>query len=606
MSSYNRGKHADVCHRSHGLIFSQSQYSHTDEARLAQTGRITYKQALLAIYDRRHAFSTARPFSARVIGQGHSFLYRQSTVCVLEGDTVHISDTHAQSEPIQLQLKSVLRPILESTFASTGEFKYSILNYSHGILAVHAIGGQRADGGHVFAVDTAADLSDKARVIQGVHVPPCSKLFVRHNARYLYYGTHTGMGDDGHHKWEINAISLNKKYPLPKRERPVVLDDFHGTDIGSTVTFEIFNDYFYAVSNQGTFEVEEIDYTSFYHFVRIPLDQPLQTSMKSNKRLYRRQHSQGPIHDSWTDLTLQLDERTNQVAIVESRREWAQASSRQSRTFYVTKNDFDKDPSSGASSPVAGPSDPINLPVNPLNDLLDSTNNPNYAPTPDEWSWSQHPEFSKYEVSPRSFILARTKFRAYNYSCTSFLDLVEDDRCCNNPYGPPCLRLRIGGRREIGDDPTDPTPKPPPKIDPMAPRFVDDKTEYRHLPVRMFPPRSSQCPCSARLHSIMNPPLSNTNSTRTITGILDKHSLVYMVKPGRSYGADDANAQGVVVLVNFSRPLDIKPADANIGAGPHSTPLLARRDSKMDDVFNPSSWTWSPKLDACCREKTCQ
>lgn len=46
-------------------------------------------------------------------------------------------------------------------------------------------------------------------------------------------------------------------------------------------------------------------------------------------------------------------------------------------------------------------------------------------PTAPKFISSWHPKLSVEEPSPRSFILARTKFNAYNYSCTSFLDLVE-------------------------------------------------------------------------------------------------------------------------------------------------------------------------------------
>ncbi len=449
--------------------------------------------------------------------------------------------------------------------------------------------------------------------MRAFQVASSSKLFIRHNSRYLYYGTHTGMGGDGHHKWEIHGTSLDKKFPLPIRERPLLLENFHGTDIGSTVAFEIHNDYFYAVSNQGTFEVEEIDYTSFYHWVRFPVNKPLQEAIEKSERLYRRQHSQGPIHDSWTDLSLQVDECTNETVIVESRREWAQASSRQSRTFYVTKLEQDIKSASEATLSDLDLAEEQLLPDDILASLVDSSNNPNFMPTPPLWSWSQHPEFSKSDEYPRSFILARTKFRAYNYSCTSFLDLVEDERCCNDPSKPPCLRLRVGSRRESSllQLPTDRKGKQRIATTTET-QFVDNRVQYRHSKIKMWPPPASRCPCSKRLHDIMNPALpSGPSHSKSITGIMDERSLVYMVKPGRSYGSsDDTNSTvGTIVFVDFSRPSPVKDTTNSIngnGNGSMQAVTMTRCDSKMEDEFTPSSWDWTPGLERCCRAGTCR
>ncbi|KAI4704284.1 hypothetical protein J4E81_001350 [Alternaria sp. BMP 2799] len=283
-------------------------------------------------------------------------------MCVFDAGVVYVTDLNSRKEAIPLDLQAIIRPVLESKFRAFGNISVRLLYYADEILSVHAIPKYNSDDSHIFAINTAANLADGQRVIESVRLSECSKLFVRHNKHYLYYGTHTGIGDDGHHKWEIEGISLHEDFRITERERPVLLDKFHGSDIGSTIAFEIHNNYFYAVSNQGTFEVEEIDYTSFYHVVRFPLDKP--DEVQKDERLFRRQHKQGPIHDSWTDLALQLDERTNETVIVESRREWAQASSRQSRTFYVTKMDFqEEDDTEELSDELLGPEDDLFLPL---------------------------------------------------------------------------------------------------------------------------------------------------------------------------------------------------------------------------------------------------
>lgn len=571
-------------------------YPHTEEAGLARAHKMTYKQAVEAIYTRRYALSTANPFSARVCGHGDGFVYRQGVLCVLQGRTVRMSDLGLQSRDRRIDFGAIVGPILEPSLTSSRDFEVELLNYADGILAAHVTRSSSADGGYLVVLNVA---DEHEQVIQAVRLMSSSKIFVRHTADFLYYGTHTGRGTDGHHKWEIDGICLNKRMQLPDGTKRLLLDNFHGSDIGSTVAFEIHNGYFYAVSNQGTFEVEEIDYTSFYHVVRFPIHSPLAASVERDERLYRRQHRQGPIHDSWTDLTLQQDERTNETVIVESRREWAEASSRQSRTFYVTKLEFGSQyGSKDLDNELMLPEDDIYL------QAIDSSNKPQWAPTPDLFSWSQHAEFCSTDPAPRSFMLSRTKFRAYNYGCTTFVDLVEDERCCNDASKPPCLRLRVGSRRELGiADSLNNGKEDTVVFHKTRTNFMDSWTRYRQSPIRMWPSRASRCPCSQRLHDILNPALSSSGAwyTRSITGVLDEQRLVIMVKPGRSYRPNNDKTLGTVIVIDFTRPADNRTDTQSAPAGPE---LMRRSDSKMEPESS-LEWKWEPGLGRLCQAGTC-
>lgn len=533
-------------------------------------------------------------------------------MCLLAGDTVRMSDVRSTSGTVQLNLTVIIRPVLESAFAISGSLNFYLMYYSDRVLAIYVETESRPNIGYIFAICVKEQFTGASRVLTAFQLTTSSKLFVRHTARYLYYGTHSGFGDDGHHKWEVSGVSLDERFPLPGTERPLLFEDFHGSDIGSTVAFEIYNDYFYAVSNQGTFEVEEVDWTSFYHCIRFPLNNPVIKEMQKDERVYRRQHAQGPIHDSWTDLSLQLSEYTNEVMILESRREWAQASSRQSRTFYTSKFYARPKWSSRASSPSEQDADTVLLPDNDLLvDLLDSSNKPNWMPTPKQYRWSRHPEFTKSDTTPRSFILAKTKFRAYNYSCRSFLDLVEDERCCNDPSKPGCLRLRVGSRHEssLNIPPLDVKGKGRAED---AESTFEDHVQYRNSPIKMWPPPASRCPCSQRLHDIMNPQLPlGPSHARSVTGVLDDRTLVYMVKPGRSYGASDDSTLGTVVVVDFTRPYAVTDRTPSIPA------TMRRVDSKMegDDAgngekeandFNTSHWQWTSGQERRCKARTCR
>jgi hypothetical protein len=254
--------------------------------------------------------------------------------------------------------------------------------------------------------------------------------------------------------------------------------------------------------------------------------------------------------------------RTNEILILESRREWEQASSRQSRTFYTSKFNIRRQRSSKASSPSDdGPS----VQVLPADDLfvgiIDSTNSPNYMLTPPQYSWSRHPEFTSQNASRELFILARTKFRAYNHSCNSFVDLVEDERCCNDPTKPPCIRLRVGSRREASLDVPPLDVKCKGRLNDMYPVF-EDHVQYRNSQINMLPPSAAKCPCSDRLHDILNSPLPlGPGQARTVTSVLDDRTLIFMIKLGRSYGASDDSALGTIVAIDFTRPWTAHPQD---------------------------------------------
>ncbi|KAF2798289.1 hypothetical protein K505DRAFT_321996 [Melanomma pulvis-pyrius CBS 109.77] len=402
------------------------------------------------------------------------------------------------------------------------------------------------------------------------------------------------MGSHSHHEWEIRGVSLDEESPSLACPQPLQLEEFFGTDIGSTIAFQIHAGYFYAVSNQTSFDVEELDWTSFYHCIRFPLDQPFKAALEVNKRVYRRQHKEGPIHDSWTDLTIQINEATDKPMIVESRREWQNGSSRQLRTFYISelKTIEDEDEPTTPDEVPSLPQDDI------LADLVDSSNNPNYAPPKPRHTWEFHPEFPPgSETNSRSFILARTKFRAYNYACSSFLDLVEDEKCCSNAATGPCLRIRIGSRRVAPQGWTASNVLPLTSKHKTNFPVVENDPEYRHSRIKMWPPPASKCACAKRLHGILNPELEKGDGrNRVVTGVVDERSLVYMVRAAKAYNTAEESGKGVIVLVNFSPDIqrqqhgdDAERMDVDVG-----------NEDMEDDAAK--RWRWTP----ACQKGDCR
>ncbi|OJD33234.1 f-box domain-containing protein [Diplodia corticola] len=481
----------------------------TQEAKLAAEEKITYREALERIYSRQGSFATATPSSACVVDYGSAVIYRQNVLCYMSHGIVRVRSVLDTSEDFEVDTAPVAKWLSQTHFGTADiQPEISLLYYSDWVVSLHfdysetELCANWRDDGHWLIYVELRKFDPMTGAGVSLIRPPegASKLFVRNTANYLFYGTHTGVGTHGHHEWKVQGLSLSDDSPLPHMPA-LQLDELVGSDLGSTVAFEIHDGQFYAVSNQTSFVVEEVDWTSFYHCIRFPLHKPVREEVQVNTRVYRRQHAEGPINDSWTDLGLQVDEKTNKLQIVEARREWRNGGSKQERTFYTREITFppkrsaprrqtgeqgavvasrgDGTLQSASPTPSASPSaspdatptpegaqgrqqqDEDVAPLLPADDLLVQTlgsgNNPHWAPAEERLPRAYHPERKHDEqrlaagLPPsQAFILARTKHRAYNLSCSAFLDLVEDDRCCPTAAAagdPPCLRLRIGARK---------------------------------------------------------------------------------------------------------------------------------------------------------------
>lgn len=204
--------------------------------------------------------------------------------------------------------------------------------------------------------------------------------------------------------------------------RKIHLSDLVGHVIGSTICFEIIDGYFYGLSNQTSFEVEEIDWTSYYYCFRFRLDEsnPDKTQIMKKRDSWRRQHAEGPIDDRWGFLKLEQDETTGKLRIIESRKEWLTRQSRNRRSYYTTNVVF-KDEGEGTADEESEDNTENNLPDDPLTVLLEPSSNPNYMPPPERLPCSIHAG-----DNGTIYNLSKTHLRSYFYSSETFLDLIDD------------------------------------------------------------------------------------------------------------------------------------------------------------------------------------
>ncbi|KAL9608281.1 MAG: hypothetical protein Q9167_006876 [Letrouitia subvulpina] len=490
-----------------------------------------------------------------VLGYGSSFLYREGFLSYLRGDTIRILNVHAaavQESVIELDwlCNQVLNVRTRNPVIQLNHLQSSVLSFTW-------TGGQMTR--HIICVDVRdGEIEDRLlRVIPFPH----SKFMIRNDSQFVYVGSHDGLSANGaHHEWIWQGFRFGDDGThLPQLQIP----DLAGTDLGQTVIFEIFDGYFYAISNESTFEDEEMDWCSYYHCYRFPIGDPKPGSLQKTK-IWRRQHKEGPINDSWTDLRLHKDENTGALVIVEGRREWSDGKPIQKRTFYhqVIPASFDEQ----------GLQDNDEEQESLEHDNQNPTQNAIYNPAPTGPSEADppylhymirdgsqqpahprldrdtHPEYSERPPPPfiDNVMLAKSKFRTYNLNASAFFDLVIDDRLHSMRVHQ--IVLRIGSR--VRASPLDERGLIHENhIDRATGRRVDGSEErFIDRGIKLWPPAEAPV---ALLNMLNSGPPSYGGRTRPsyaqlgeISALADERSVVYLAKPSDAEVAK-------IVLVNF-------------------------------------------------------
>ncbi|KAL2855000.1 hypothetical protein BJY01DRAFT_231761 [Aspergillus pseudoustus] len=526
----------------------KSDLLHTKEGREADRAKKGYRKAIGHLYDIKESFATAQPYSASVLGYGSSFLYTGGSLCYIFNDEIRALDVRGASRVEQvLNLPKVLRRAIRDCNPENGMTRVSLMNYSDWIVAFLVELDDRQEA-WLLAVDLQqrSSFGKSGRLRFRAPLTSTQRLFVRHSRSYLYYGTHSAVGTHGHTQWEINCADLTTMKTTS--ENMVVLDKFAGMEIGQTVCFEVYQDHLYAISTLVDFQEEEIDWTSYY--VWICLDPRLQIPNGGVKthRTWRRQHREGPINDTWSDLSLREDEASGQLMILECRREWRDGGSENCRTYYIqplpAPADVDKQQPASDYYPNA-------VPDEPLAKMLDENSKPNYERPRKRLRRHYHPEYEGgIEPKPRrDFILAKTKFRTYNVSASSYFDLVNDplpSRRAGELVPRDRLRLRMVPRKRkcpIEEEGSNKGFLFEPELSERDGSLVENSEErFESRGVHLWPPDEAP----QELNDLLCP----SKRTGQVQAIADDRSIVYSVNKDNLEPGDQA-----IIFINFDPAL---------------------------------------------------
>lgn len=168
---------------------------------------------------------------------------------MLQGSILLVTYAFYAYKIIKINLSTI---IPQEAPTSANNYVLKLLHFSDKIVTVHY-------GRKIYAIRITGDLRSGHTLLKVIPLSSNRHLFVRNTVSWLYYGTCSRSGSNGHREWVIKGTSLIGDHETSTSRAQLQLEGFFGTDIDSTVAFEIFDDYFYAVSNQASFNLGEIN-----------------------------------------------------------------------------------------------------------------------------------------------------------------------------------------------------------------------------------------------------------------------------------------------------------------------------------------------------------
>ncbi|KAK7997632.1 fungal specific transcription factor [Apiospora arundinis] len=505
-----------------------------------------YAKALRRVVKRRRAIAEARPYVVAIVGLADSHVFSSGKLCYVHEEDIaqrwlRILDLHNPSgQETVIDIPRLTEEAIPHS-KNCQDSSFSVIHNAEGITSCLYSFTIPEPEDWLLIIDT-----ENHELVGAILLESTTGLFVRNNGSYLYYGTHSEDGPDGFPRWVLRYFDMTRRH-LSRRK--IHLSDLVGHEIGSTVCFEIIDGYLYGLSNQTSFDVEEIDWTSYYYCFRFRLDEsdPDKTQIMKKRDSWRRQHAEGPIDDRWGFLKLEQDETTGKLRIIESRKEWLTGQSGNRRSYYTTNVVF-KDEGEGTADEESEDNTENNLPDDPLTVLLEPSSNPNYMPPPERLPCSIHAG-----DDGTIYNLSKTHLRSYFYSSETFLDLI-DDSWPKAAY-PQRLRIRAGKKMAARS-----MELPAASTGSDIQNFKEkEKSMELHNRITMWPEYPEDC-CSdltlEKLSRIMNP----KDHQGGVSATNDERSIVYTTGGG-------TGSLRVLVWISFDPAAKLSDAWRGGGVG---------------------------------------
>ncbi|KAK4178310.1 hypothetical protein QBC36DRAFT_108038 [Triangularia setosa] len=508
----------------------------------ASNARLTrrWPQQLRRLIKRQAAVASVSPYLVRVVAHAETWLYENGTLCFLRKRELRILDLHhSATHEIVINIRALLYVAIAES-RTTRRYKIKLLHYAHDIVSCLYT---HAKPSHDQVSWLLACNVRTGQLVTVRQVASTAKIFVRNDNNFLYYGTNSEIGMDLYRYWVIWGFDLSARRWLSDK---LEISDVMGVDVGSTACFEIFDGWFYGISNQASLEVEEVDWISHYTCFRFPVTREgFKNSETPNPPIFRRNQHEGVIDDRWYLLRMFKDESTGQLKVVESRKEWLAGRIWPRRTYYTTVVNFEETTSEVARGPNNRISSSEGSSAVSSETMISKMQHAGYTAPPSRDPHLVHP--GDDNASSLMFAIGKSPIRCYYSACQTFLDVV-DDPASTDPNDQR-IRFRGSSRRPRGTSRLEQREQR--QISPVAQdysaqgaldREVNDL--YKHGDVISWPAEpdvSNPDPGLVDLYTVLNP----DRFTGNIRGAWDERSLVY------STGSNAPGGLNALVFVSW-------------------------------------------------------
>ncbi|KAK3902998.1 hypothetical protein C8A05DRAFT_15017 [Staphylotrichum tortipilum] len=539
-------------------------------------GEESHATALRRLIQRRDAIASVSPYLVATVAFAEEWLFENGVLCYTRGLQMRILDLHrAAHDEIVVNVRDLVSQKIQDSRVRH-KYKLTLLHYSHRFVSCSYTlrRDDCSDGSqHWLLVFNPVD----GEIAIARQLGSVSKLFVRNNAKFLYYGTASEPTCDGSGRWVINGFDLVTHKLLGQ---PLEIPTPIGTDIGSTICFDIFDDYMYCLSNQRSLHVEDLDFLSYYTCFRIPLARDGFDVEEPAEALWRRDRTDGPLDDRWTFLRMFKDETTGQLMAVEARKEWLSGRISARRAYYTTAIKFDdsvdreKRPLGYTDRQICAAKRERTGPAKP------QTRDPHLVHLGDD-------------SATVSLTLSKCPLRAYYPACQTFIDLIDD----SSSFDPAHQQLRIRGGTRRPRAPAELAPRtmetPPPPASASAAAAQEEGLDnhntflqqvedlYRTEADLFWPPKQDPAvndPALAGLYATLNPPGYFGNPQ----GTWDDRSLVYATGGGAGGAVGGLRA---LVFVSWDPNIRLKDARPYPGGATSGLEIARHRPPNASRYF---------------------
>ncbi|KAG7408251.1 hypothetical protein Forpe1208_v012348 [Fusarium oxysporum f. sp. rapae] len=416
------------CWSLYNIFRDNTKAPYSAEAQEAHSTK-NFPRAFRKFAKRRMAVRTEDPWMVAIVAMADYFVYTNGHLCyTIDGKQLRVLNTLDKKPTFELTVDvTLLLKAAVREYDPRYPHTFQPLYYAEGVLSCLAT--QISQDSTPCSWLLIFELREPPRWVVVQRPDPKYSPFVRNDKNYLFCGSKSHTGLDGSYKWGIHCLNLQTR---KWADSQLTLWDFDGESIGSDICFELFDGQFYCVSNTFRTEANDGMRNNFYQVVRFPVDNAIheKCEMPPMRNLWRLHDSQCAVDERWTSLQLTKDEKTGNLFIVETRKEWFPGNAGSQRTCYRKELHFK------TQANVPRPQHSLHTPLELAMDSLEE----------EEWKSEDHIEERSSEnihigdgpSDATAYTLQECFVRSYNTSCNAFVDLVYER---DNPGSG--LQLRV-------------------------------------------------------------------------------------------------------------------------------------------------------------------